>query len=550
MMNLQKLAFATLLLASVSSGWAQESGQPVPGSPPNLSAPTLQGAPQAAPLLDPQGTIPGGSTPANDPINDFGSQSLSQPTLDRIDANDFSNDSRGNFSNRQNSSDRGATRDSFSASPTIMGDSLGGFLRGFQGTLTVQEGFLAPGTNLSGTPGTPGAVVGFNASGAPGPPTDLFTTGLGTDGSGDGFSDTFSILEPLPTSNAPGAPGPGFVFDSATASATYVGASGGTAPIDGVYTNGEDWFISYAYSQNLSGGPDVVAPAPGVAVRRIKIAENYSPDVRDRFYLNYSFFNDVQGGLGDVSRYIMGMERVLFEDLVSIELRLPVAGTFSSTQKLGTPERRGLEIGNAVAILKGVLLSDRSWLWTGGVGVTAPLASDTVLLSASNQTLLRVENETVHIQPFTGLLWHPTDRWSIQSLLQFDFAIGGDPVLANLGGGSLNKLGDFEDSTMATLDIAATRTLYEGCRHKRLQTVLANLELHYAASLEKSSFVTDGALQYGNLSDHSNILNLTTGAHFVFNNDLVLSPGISVPLRNGTDEQFDYEALVQLNYYH
>ncbi|WP_162273188.1 hypothetical protein [Rubripirellula obstinata] len=492
---------------------------------------------------------------------------LGPPSLDPFDADRFGDANA--FGNQDfDFSDSGATRESFSSAPTIMGDSPGGVVKGLRGSITLRRQITAQGFNLSGTPGTPGAVVGFDASPFGGSPSDVFTTGLGTDVSGDGLTnvDTFSIAEPLPTSDAPGSFGPGFNFDGGTA--TYVGSGGGTTAVNGLYTDGENWFLDYGYTANLGGsgsgsgsgsgggggsgsgsGNEQPVPGPGIAVRRIKIAENYSPDVRDRLYLNYSFFNNFQGNLGDISRVIMGMERVLFEDLVSIEYRLPVAGTFGSTQTLGEAERRALEIGNASAILKTILLRGQDYIWAAGLGVSVPLASDTSLRASNDEEILRVENETFHIQPFTGLLYRPSDQWAVQGLLQFDFAAGADSVFANIGGGVLPEIGQFSDSTLGSLDIAATRTMFQGDRTDILQEWLVNLELHYLATMEESDFVMRDNITYENLADNFNILNLTVGSHFVFNNDLVLSPGISVPLRDGTDKQFDYEALVQLNYF-
>ena len=189
-------------------------------------------------------------------------------------------------------------------------------------------------------------------------PNDVFTafgTGQDLDGSNDGFADTFEILEPIPPNDALTSPGPGFTFDGGEA--VYTNNTTSTDPQAGVYQDGQQWYVKYSYTSTLDsnsggGGPGsglrsfVPVPAPGISARRIKIAENFSPEVRDRFFLNYSFFNDSFGGLGDISRYIMGFERILVDDLVSLEVRLPMAATYGSFQQLDRAENRNFELGN------------------------------------------------------------------------------------------------------------------------------------------------------------------------------------------------------------
>jgi len=449
----------------------------------------------------------------------------------------------------------GATRASFSSAPTFIGDFFGGGFSAFGGSQTVTRSFTAPGTILSGGDGDPLATIGF-ALGADQIPNDVFTTGVGIDASGGDTQpnpDTFAILEPLPTSDAPTSPGPGFLFDSNSASAVFVGNSGGQAPIDGIFTDGDNWFVSYSYTADLGGGgpngpPIVPVPSPGVSVRRVKVSENFSPEVRNRCFFNYNFFNDAFGGLGDISRYTIGAERIVYENLISIEARLPMAATYASNQALGQPENRDFEIGNAFLIGKGVLLRSRDFVWSGGLGIGVPTADDTVLRS-NNRTVLSVENETVHLFPFTGLLYRLNRDSIIQGAMQLDFALGGDTVRGDLTGDSLPTLGTFTDSTLMHLSVSASKVIHRNdCTRYPLREILANSELHYTGTLEDSDFVQGGGITYTNLARNFNILNTTLGLHVVFSNGLVVSPGMSVPLRDGLDEQFDYEALVQVNY--
>ncbi|MCG8650902.1 MAG: hypothetical protein MI861_13775, partial [Pirellulales bacterium] len=335
-------------------------------------------------------------------------------------------------------------------------------------------------------------------------PNDIFTTGVGQDlvGAPDG-ADTFAIAEPLPPNDALTSPGPGFIFDGGTAVYTDSNDPNDTTAVAGVFQDGEFWFIQYSYSQTIGFDPQSGAPlrpvtGPGVAIRRIKIAENFSPEVRNRVFTSYSFFNDAFGGLGDVSRYILGAERIIYEDLVSFEARLPLAATYGSTQNFDVAPNRDFEVGNATFILKGVLVRADSLIWSGGLGVSVPTAQDTVVQSGG-QNIVVIENEAVHLLPFLALAIHPDRDTTLQSYLQLDVATNGNPIFANLAGGPLPRLGVFNDSTLMHVDVAMSRSLYRNPEAQWLKQVIANGELHYTGTLQSSDFVSANGLTYTNL---------------------------------------------------
>jgi hypothetical protein len=225
-----------------------------------------------------------------------------------------------------------------------------------------------------------------------------------------------------------------------------------------------------------------------------------------------------------------------------------MAGTYASGQALDRAASRNFEFGNAALILKGVLLRSERMIWSGGLGVGIPIADDTVVTSGGDK-ILEIENESVHLLPFMGLLLRADRNTAVQSYIQIDVAANGDPIAGNLAGGPLPELGKFTDSTLLHLDAAVNRVLYRN-RRGCLREVIGNAELHYTGTLQPSDFISSAGLTYTNLKRHFNILNATFGAHTVLSNGLVLSPGISVPLRSGLDEQFDYEAMLQVNYLH
>lgn len=446
----------------------------------------------------------------------------------------------------------GATSASYSAAPNMIGDIFGGGFSSFSGSQTVTFNNHVPGFILSGSPGTSSSLLGFEY-GNDSVPNDVFTQGLGTDASGDGQADTFSISEPLPPNDAPTAPGPGFVFNGGTA--VYTNNNTSTTAQNGIYQDNQLWYVSYSYTGSLNGNGNglggvrsvIPVPGPGVAARRVKISENFSPEVRDRVFFNYSFFNNAYGNLGDISRYIIGSERILMEDLVSFEARLPLAGTYGSFQAVDQPESRNFELGNASFISKVVLLRRQNLLFSGGMGFTIPSADDTVLTNG-NREIVRIENETFHLLPFLAAQLRLTRKTVFQTYLQLDVAANGDPVLANLTGGPLPNIGKFNDSTLLHADVAMNRQIYQGGQGNFLRAVLASGELHYTGTLQSSDIVANNGFTYQNLQPNFDIVNSTFGLHMLLGKKLVATPAISIPFSTGLNRQFDYEAIIQLNY--
>ena len=484
------------------------------------------------------GDAPSGPGQPLDPLQDFGGAAGGDFDPSQFDTN-------------PGFSDFGATQGAYAFDPTIIGDFFGGGFSNFQGTQTVTFAQTLSGEILSGGSGSPTSIIAFEV-GSDSPHNDIFTSGTGFDSSGNGAIDTFFLAEPLPTSDAPTSPGPGFVFDPSTATAVHTQGAANPPPGTPIlYNDGDNWFVTYQYNGAVGGthSESVPVPGPGVSTRRVKVAENFSPAVRHRAYLNYNFFNDAFGGLGDISRYTLGIEHVLLTDLISVEVRLPTAATYGSTQTLGARQDRNFEIGNLTIIPKGVLLYDRNYIWSAGLGVSVPTADDTRLQS-NGQDLLVVENESVHLLPFTGLMYRYSDDLSFQSYMQLDIAANGDPIRGNRVGNTLPLLGKFNDTTLMHLDVAATKSIYRNRNRNSgfIQQALFNTELHYTGTLQGSDMVSAGGLRYANLANNFNIVNATAGLHLVLSDKLVVTPAMSIPLRDGLDEQFDYEAMVQINY--
>ncbi|NNE01394.1 MAG: hypothetical protein HKN47_29110 [Pirellulaceae bacterium] len=508
-----------------------------PGSIEQIPPGTIDGIPPAVtpPTTAPPTTSPDGvsSTPA--------------PQTSTAPPNGFNN-----FNNLALAGTGRSTGFAEEALPNVMGDFLGG---GFASVSLIQtevfRGHL-PGTVISGTPGSSGSSLVFEST-TPATPDDIYTTGAGSDQAGtEGYADTYDLAEPVAPSDLPTNPGTGYVYDGGTA--VYTGNSTSQTAQPGTYTDGDLWYISYSFSNSSTNGNGTrLIAGPGTASRRIKIAESFNPDVRDRIFINYSFFNDAIGGLGDISRWVVGAEHTLGHDNFSIEARVPIAATLGSSQDVLSEEVRDVEFGNATIIGKLVLARSSNVVWSTGLGVTVPTADDT-RLTRGNLNLIVVENQSINYLPFTALSLRLTEDTFFQTHAQLDINTRGNPVYGDSDGGIfLPKIGTFEDSTLLNLDFSLSHRLYQRRARRRgsercLSSLFATSELHYSSTLDDANVVSGNGITFSSFAPDLDVLNATFGGQFLFANGMLVTPGVSVPLRDGVDRQFDYEAMLQVNF--
>ena len=496
------------------------------------------------PIADPESPTPG-TDPPDGPVR---SPSDVEPgdaaTADPADAPAADDLGMAALSLSSALADASAGRGSFSAAPNMTGDFFGAGVYQFSGVTQVPFSAVLPGfIQNEAPPGSPNALMFFgDFDETQNPLFGLESSGQGFSSQEDGPIDTFALGEPQNPNQFPTSPGQGFVFDGGTA--VWLGQD----PQNPAFRDGDDWQVDYSYSSqfNADGRPIVLA-GPDVATRRVKLSENFSPEVRDRFFMNYSYFNNAMGGLGDVNRWVMGIERILYEDMVSVELRQPMAGTLRSRQDVGSPGDRSFELGNLTAIAKAVLFRNHRWIWTSGMGVTAPLADDSRLMRG-NETLLRIENQSVHLLPYTAFLYRHDATNLFQFYTQLDVDVRGNRISGDLNGGTLPLLGQYREASLIHFDASYHRVLTRNNRNGLVRQAIANAELHYTGSLEDSPVVSGNGITITNLARRFNVVNATFSNHLVLNNHLVVTPGIAVPLRGSTDRQFNLEAILQVNY--
>jgi hypothetical protein len=411
-------------------------------------------------------------------------------------------------------------------------------------------------------------------------------------------------------------------------------------------------FFSYLRASSFFN----VARNGATSITNPTVADNNSPEPRDRFSFRYNHFDRSLSVIGtgpavlglpgaapgvptappvtkfyDVDQYTFTVEKTFFDQLMSLEWRVPFRTTLASKLNLSpgrvagtsidpatgftifdiaeTPQdtlgHEDTEWGNMTVILKAKLFQSCRFLVSGGLSVEVPTGQDENILvtdfggpSTSRATSERfrdffIRNSTVGLDPFLAFLAKPTNRWFVQGFLQVDIPVNksgfrysetgvlatGEPLVGVPATGvtyvnaqplPINVHGEIADQTLMHADIGTGYLLAQNPCRRWITGIAPTLELHYTTTLENADIVTlpgDFATvinpanpigpqiqaplpQIGNLRNRVDILDMTVGTTFFLGQRSTLGLGFAFPLRSNRDDRvFDWEALVQLNYY-
>lgn len=385
--------------------------------------------------------------------------------------------------------------------------------------------------------------------------------GPGSDRSGDGIDDTFPISDPTNhplTSSEKPVPPPGGVVIYHSGYAVHENFSnpqlesiedpiGPNLPpaADGNDPNNYSLFFGHFV---FDGRVDLVLSGAGASLGIMKLAENSSPRPVDRVFFNYNFYNDVLA-LGDVNRYTPGFEKTFFNGQTSIDVRFPFLGQLDRITLFETGDVADTRFGDITATFKAILLQGRTGLISGGFAVSAPTADDIHLTLLDGTDVLRVHHRSVHVMPFVALLMAPSNRCFWQLFVQADFVTNGDPVWADPTGQNLRPIGRYQDANLLFADFNFGYWMYQSPFRRGLTGIAPMLELHYTGTLNDTDLVAGSGLGVRSYTRRFDYLNLTAAVNFMFNDCLSVRPGFVIPLRDGDDQPFDYEAAVQANLY-
>ncbi len=299
----------------------------------------------------------------------------------------------------------------------------------------------------------------------------------------------------------------------------------------------------------------VTIPSPsasGFVVGRQKISENTSPIPRDRVFTNYSFFehtNLTRDGV-DVHRITPGFEKTFFNGTASFEMRFPFASTLNTDIIAnGQFNDRDTKFGNINMAWKQLIYQSNTFGWSIGTSLTVPTGDDVTVALPNGQQLVKVENESVHVLPFTGFLYVPDDRLFIQGYVQADFDTNGNTVYVNNGLGGLRKGGVANDQTYLFADLGMGYWMYQNPANHGITGLAPIVELHYNRTLQDADTIRSGPFTLNTAGDNVEIFDAVIGATAKIGDRAFLTAAYTTPIGNGKDQQFDGEARVTFNWY-
>ncbi|MDZ4658729.1 MAG: hypothetical protein SH868_14230 [Bythopirellula sp.] len=352
---------------------------------------------------------------------------------------------------------------------------------------------------------------------------------------------------------------------------------------------------------------------PTLACARLNIAEANSPLPTDRFYYSYRHFANAStisayqfAESVDIDRHLLAWEHVFWDDMASLELRLPIelrmrsdifsiiAPAFGVVDPLVGPNGgRRTELGNIAAIFK-YLLIERDWAaLSAGLGITLPTAQDVDYrlavdgeiefpgfpgLTADEAAAFQgiFANETIYLEPFLAwLMKEPTSPWFHQGFLQFEVAANPSRVTFDGDGATLFlqsgvPIGFYDfftpvpqrvelfSQTLMRLNLGTGYLFVDRPQARGLRQLASLFELHYTTTLTDAilsevplttqSSVGTVPLQtitVGNGMNRVDILNAATGISMNYAGWIVTN-GVAVPLRDESNRGFDFEYNFQL----
>jgi hypothetical protein len=265
---------------------------------------------------------------------------------------------------------------------------------------------------------------------------------------------------------------------------------------------------------------------------------------------NYSYFDNVPlttTGV-NVNRFIPGFEKTFFDGIASVEMRFPFASTLDSVivadGALNTSE---VEFGNIGIPLKVLLSQNENMALSIGMQVMLPTADDTQVQLANGTPLVRIENESVHLMPFVGLLLTPNDRLFMQAFVQVDTDTEGNPILVTDFAGGLVPVGELDDVTFLYVDLSLGYWLFRSNSSRGLTGIAPTLELHINRALDDPQILQAGPLRVGGVNPLLDSTNLVVGTMFEWGQNTTLTLGYAAPL-DDEDRQFDGELRVIFNH--
>jgi hypothetical protein len=306
-------------------------------------------------------------------------------------------------------------------------------------------------------------------------------------------------------------------------------------------------------TQSSFGSQTQTLVLPGGAVPRFKMAENTSPIPTDRVFFDYDYYSNVplNTKLMSINGFTPGFEKTFLGGAMSVEVRLPMATTLDTDVFLDGSTSTGLgQVGNLGVAVKALLFHTDTVAISAGLGIDCPTAPNMLCFPEQGDTDgIQILNQSVHLLPFVGGVWTPSNRLFFIGFMQIDIDANGDLVnnfdlpSSFLPGGSVSPVGRYYEQTMLYLEGTAGYWIRRDDRSHLINGIALFTEMHGNQSLNNSGEVETqvGTMVGNNIS----ILDMTLGADFQIGDLTMFTLAWCTPLSD--QREFDNQFRFLLN---
>lgn len=255
---------------------------------------------------------------------------------------------------------------------------------------------------------------------------------------------------------------------------------------------------------------EAVAASTHLAARvnSYKIAEDESPSPQSRVFVNYNYYNNVNGLGADVHREMPGFEQAFLDGDASFGMRFPA---FQDTNGLLNLDGFGDMVLNG----KYAWLNDRAAGNVVSTGMSLVVPSGRAFRFPGGPSM----RDEVFLPWLGGVLSRP--RFYVQG-----FTSSSLPT-------------DFRDFVVYFNDISTGYWLIRNNRDSGLTGLVPSFETHVITPLNHRGLSTLAIGMQDSVA-------MTFGAHAIFAQRAILTMGVVTPITG--PKMFDVEALVQFNY--
>jgi hypothetical protein len=277
------------------------------------------------------------------------------------------------------------------------------------------------------------------------------------------------------------------------------------------------------------------------------VADGNNPLPRDRFILDYDYFNSVTltPNNFNVNRVAVGFEKTFLCQRASVEVRVPFASTLSNDVLADGTTGTRTQFGNVNVALKFLALHGDTHNLSVGMAVDLPTGNDTSAFAGATEQV-RIKNDNMILTPFVAWLYTPDDCFFFQNWYSFDCNTKRNPVLVN-DGVSLLDMGHLREQSLFQIDAQLGFWILGPRECGFLRGMAPYAELHYNTTVGKPINFTIPALSLTYPQSRFEELNLALGTTFLLGDRVNVTAGAAFPLLGLTPihHSFDFQIGVR-----